>query len=174
MNNSQIRLIQIAARAAGLRTKYSDARYRVLLSQYKRSGGGQVTSCKHLSNSQMEDFLAICESLGFRYQGKPDDYFRAKVAGRRDGIASYAQQRAIENLAGDLGWNKKQMDGFISKMTKTRTANLVELTPAEAAKIIEGLKNIFSRPLGKKYSSLTELKRDMEVRTNDKKTSQAG
>ena len=73
LNNSQIKLVQVAVRAAGLRGKGFDGRYRLLLGQYHQPNGQPVTSCKQLNNWQIDDLLAICESHGWRCPGKADD-----------------------------------------------------------------------------------------------------
>ncbi len=169
-SKQQIRLINMAAREVGLRTKQSDKRYYMLLGQYKQSNGRMATSCKQLNNSQIEDFLAICESLGWRYPGKAQDHFREKVAGRDESAASFAQQSTIFKLAGDLGWMDNNLAGFVKKMTKERTASVADMSKAEASKIIEGLKNILGRERGRKYSSVTEVQKEMEVVTDGKKT----
>jgi len=105
LNKDQIKLVQTAVRAAGLRTKYCEGRYRLLLGQYRQPGGSPVTSCKQLNNSQLEDLLAICEANGWRMPGKPDDFYRSKINNESD-IASFAQQSAIRKLADDLSWNE--------------------------------------------------------------------
>jgi len=154
LNNDQIKVVQIAVRAAGLRHKDSDGQYRLLLSQYKQPNGSHVTSCKQLNNSQMEDLLAICESMGWRYPGKAENYFRQKIA-HDTGLASYAQQSAIKKLAGDLGWNFKQLSGFVFKITKHRVDSTVTLSPGEAYAIIEALKSMFLRNIGMDPKAVT-------------------
>lgn len=152
----------MAVKEAGIRQSKADGRYRFLLSQYKQPSGCSVKSCKQLNNSQLEDILAICESHGWQMPGKPADYFRKKVESGTDS-ASFAQQEAIRYLAGDLGWDERNLAGFISKMTNERTLHVLSITPVEAWRIIEGLKAILSRKTGKKYNSLAQAKEDMEV-----------
>lgn len=163
LNNSQIKLVQTAVRAAGLRTAKFEGRYRLLLGQYKQPNGSPVTSCKQLNNSQLEDLLAICESHGWQMPGKPEDFYRQKVKSHGE-YASFAQQAAIRHLAGDLGWNDRQLAGMLERMTGGDVANLAALTSGAAYKIIEALKAMFSRESGKKYKTLNEIKEDMESR----------
>lgn len=174
LNNQQIKLVQIAAKAAGIRPKGFDGRYRMLLGQYKRPDGSVVTSCKHLNNFQLEDFLAICESHGWSYPGKDKNFYRKRVANKYKN-ASFAQQSAIKHLAGDLGWNDYQLAGFIKRMTEKNgwfIQDVASLMPAQAYKIIEALKSILTRKTGKDYSDLKDIQKDMEV--SNGKTRQVG
>lgn len=170
-NKQQIRLVQIAVKQARIRTPQGDGQYLLLLSQYKQSNGRAVTSCKQLTNSQIEDLLAICESLGFRHPGKPEDFYRKKVMEQDEAFASYAQQSAITKLAEDLCWSAEHLKNFINKMTDGCTDRIALLTPSQAYKVIEGLKAILSRQTGTKYDSMQDAKKDMEVH-NDKPQSQ--
>ena len=163
LNKLQIILVQMAVKQAGIREPKADGRYRLLLAQYKQPNGSPVKSCKQLNNSQLEDMLAICEAHGWRMPGKQEDFFRKKVE-TSGNYASYAQQQAIKHLAGDLGWNERNLSGFVILMTNERAANIAMLTPKEAWKIIEALKAILGRATGEKYNSLTQVKNDMEVK----------
>lgn len=169
LNGSQIKLVQTAVRAAGLRTKQFEGRYRFLLSHYIQPNRSPVTSCKQLNNSQLEDLLAICESLGWRMPGKPENYFRLKVATKSQ-YASFAQQQALKHLAGDLGWNDIQLEGMLKRMTGGFATNVSGLTPGHAYNIIEALKAMLGREKGVSYSNLKEVQEDMEVK--DGQTSQ--
>ena len=141
LNNDQIKLVQTAVRAAGLRGKdIPDARYRMLLGQYKLFRDRKVTSSKQLNNWQLEDLLAICESLGWRIPGKPETYFRDKVRESECGLASRAQQEAIKKLADDLTWSVYQLEGFIEKFSLKRVKHLDELSVNQAHGTIEALK----------------------------------
>lgn len=172
-NKTQIKLIQIAVRQAGIRTpgNTSEGRYHLLLGQYKQPNGRPITSCKQLNNSQVDDLLAICESLGFRHPGKPEDFYRKKVMEQDSAFASYAQQSAIQKLADDLCWSPEYLRNFIRKITSVDytglndcgTNRLALLTPEQAYKVIEGLKAILGRQTGQSYNSMQEVKNDMEV-----------
>ena len=157
----QIRLIQTAVRAAGLRTESDDGRYRLLLRQYLQSNGQLATSCKQLNNWQIDDLLAICEAQGFRMPGQAEDYFRRKAA-KRHGAASFAQQAAIKHLAEDIGWADYHLAGFIGRMTQQCKRGLDGLTQDEAFKIIEGMKAIIGRTAGKQYTNLNQVKDDFK------------
>jgi len=173
LNKSQIILLQTALRAAGLRGKNAEGRYRLLLSQYLQSSGGKCTSSKQLNNSQLDDILAICEAHGWQCPGKAKDYFRNRYSAKFD-LASYAQLEAIDHLRGDLGWDGIQLAGMINRMTKGNKIDLKELAPREAYKLIEALKAIIGRQKGKKYTDLNEIRDDFEGVTDDKITSQVG
>jgi len=80
LNKQQIILIQMAVKQAGLRTSRQDGRYRLLLAQYRNPRGKPITSCKELNNSQIDDLLAICESMGWRHPDKKPDHYRKKIA----------------------------------------------------------------------------------------------
>ena len=160
LNNKQIKLIQTAARAAGLRDGDDDSQYYLVLGQYLQSNRQKVNSCKQLTNYQMDDFLGICESMGWRCPGKTSNYYRLKA---RDDHASYAQRAAIKRLAEDLGWCMDDLKGFVWRMTNHRTSELAELFPLEAGEIIEALKDMFGRVAGKHFSTLSEIAEEMEA-----------
>lgn len=170
LNNKQIKLVQIAIRKAGIRTKDSDGRYRQLLAQYKQSNRKPVTSCKQLNHSQLEDLLAICESYGWRCPGKAADHFRQKIkkSTYSTGIASFAQRHAIKEMAGDLGWNELQLNGMLRRMTGKITS-ITELKTGQAYKVIEAMKAMLSRQMGVSYSNVNEIKKDFEGAKDGKK-----
>jgi Bacteriophage Mu, GemA protein len=162
LNNNQIKLVQTAVRAAGLRDKTGDQRYRILLGNYKQPNGDVVTSCKQLNNWQLDDLLAICESLGWQYPGQRRAYYRNRSK-TRGNTASFAQQSAIAYLSGDLGWNNKQLSGMVERQTAGRIEHAQQLRADEAHGLIEALKNILSRETGKDYKNLKEVQQDMEA-----------
>jgi len=174
LNKDQIKLVQTAVRAAGLRGKGFDGRYRLLLGQYLTPAGKKCTSCKDLNNSQLTDILAICESLGWRYPGRAANYFRRKLTETvyGDGSASFAQQWAIQKLAEDLGWDDKQLAGMIERMAEGSYGYVAALSPQQAHGIIEALKSMFGRAAGKDYKNLKEIQTDMEVKNGQ--TSKVG
>jgi len=163
LNNKQIKLVQMAVRAAGIRSKHADGQYRLLLAQYKQSDGRPVNSCKQLNNWELEDLLAICESQGWQCPGKEPGHFRRKVAGSQvtGRYASFAQQSAIQKLAGDLGWADYQLAGMVKRMTKGAKTNIASLSAAEAYRIIEALKAMFSRERGKRLNTLKDVEREV-------------
>ena len=153
-NASQIKLMQTAARAVKLR---ETGHYYLLLGQYHQSDGTPAASCKDLNQAQITDFLAICESLGWRLPGFADDHFRA-ASSRQNDCASIAQQAAIIHLAENLGWHPDvQLAGMIRRMTFHEKFNVSQLDPREAHKLIEALKSMFERASGQKYASLEEM-----------------
>ena len=167
LNNNQIKLVQVAIRSAGLRTKYCDGRYRLLLARYCQPNGSSVKSCKQLNNWQLDDLLAICESLGWRYPNKSDDYYRQKVRDNQltDGL-SMAQLNAIGFLSGDLGWDEIHLNYFLKKMTGQDAA--VKLSKMQAFGVIEALKAMYGRKEGKDYKNLKEIQKDTEVSNGQK------
>ena len=163
LNNSQIKLVQTAVRAAGIRGKGFDGRYRLLLGKYTQPNGRAVTSCKQLNQYSMEDFLAICESHGWQMPGKAATFYRDKVAAAGFGeYASDAQQAAIKNMAGDLGWNERQLGGLIKRITGGEKNLTPELSPKQAWVIIEALKKMLSRKDGKDYKDVNDVKNHYE------------
>jgi hypothetical protein len=161
-NNEQIKLIHIAARAAGLINETGDGRYRMVLRQYLTHGHMPARSCKDLNNSQIDDFLAICESLGWRYPGKSDTYCRDRAAVSKDGNhVSYAQKQAIDHLAGDLGMTggigRDCLAQFNLRMTKQRTGEIDLLTRKEAYIIIQALKAILERHDERTYDNCKDI-----------------
>ena len=153
----QIKLIQTAVRAAGLRDGLSDGRYRLVLAQYKRSDGTACGSCKDLNNWQVDDLLAICEGLGWRHPGKPEDYYRSRT---RQANGSYwatpGQSAAIQMLAGDLGWTEANLNGMIARMTHQRSDCLTLLTRADGYVMIEAMLAMLSRRDGQNYKTLAD------------------
>lgn len=165
MTKDQIKLVQIAVKAAGIRSPSSRSkagppqndRYHFLLRQYKQPSGSPVKSCKQLNNSQLEDLLAICESHGWRMPGQPEDFYRKKIAAEY-GLASFAARSGIRHMAKDLGWTPEHLDNFARKMTGFNLITIDELKPVEAYKIIEALKVMFNRNNGTNYKTIKEIK----------------
>lgn len=169
LNKQQIKLVQVAVGKAGVRLPKDDSRYRLLLSQYKRSDGSAVTNCKQLTRPQLEDILAICEALGWRHPGKEIDFYRKRVD-KGAGGSSFAQQAAILKLTEDLGWTAQGRETFILRMTDHRAKSVTVLSTQEASQIIEGLKAILSGRTGRTYKDLSEVKDDfMESVKDDQK-----
>jgi len=165
LNKEQIKLVQTAARAAGLRDGQQDGRYRLLLRNYRQYNGCQVNTCKQLNNRQLDDFLAICESMGWRHPDHSETHFRDRAAAADEDSVSYAQIQAIDYLCGDMGWTKIHLGNFINKMTKDRTGEPFCLSNREAYNLIEALKAILCRKDGAEYKSLgdiTEQYRDVK------------
>ena len=173
LNKQQIKLLQTAVRAAGLRDEEDDGRYRLLLGQYRGPGGKPVTSCKQLHSSQLEDILAICEAMGWRYPGKSASFYRDRVASRGL-LASFAQQAAINRLKDELGWEGYDLTGMIKRMTGERVKFVGQLKPDEAYKMIEAMREMFGRKVGKKYNKLQDVQRDTEVAANGEETRKIG
>jgi hypothetical protein len=152
----QIKLIQTAARAAGLRNGKQEDRYRMVLAQYR------VKSCKDMTNAQIDDFLAICEALGWRYPGKSETYCRDRAKAAADGrYASYSQIEAISHLAGDLGFTpvgNSCLAKFIDRMTAGRVDTKEQLTRDEAYCVIEAMKAMLQRRDGIKYKDCKQIK----------------
>lgn len=161
LNRDQIKLVQCAARGAGLRgDKYSpDGRYYLLLGQYKQRTGKPVDSCKQLTRAQMEDFLAICESMGWQHPGKEPNHYQKLIA-RQDTLDRYlatdGQKAAIKALAGDLGMNIEQLKRFLERQTKGACDSLDLLTGQYAWRMIEALKAMLGRRDHTHYSTLAE------------------
>ena len=165
-------MLQTAVRAAGLRGRSSaqENRYRLLLGKYLQSSGAKVTSCKQLNNSQLEDLLALCESLGWRMPGVRETWFRDKAVRNVDGdIASYAQQQAIRYLAGDLGWADNNLVGLICKITNGSCEGVEQLSSRQAWATIECLKSMLGRQKGKEYKTLKDVRDDAERNVTDGK-----
>jgi hypothetical protein len=156
LNRQQVKLLQIAVKAAGLRTKESEGRYRMLLGQYKQPSGKPVTSSVQLNRHQFEDILALCEAMGWSYPGKDAKHYRNLVYSKYD-TASLGKQGAIKNMAGDMGWKDEHLAGFIKRMTHQAKDNVCELSPYEADRVIEALKQILGRRDGRQYTSIDDV-----------------
>lgn len=139
LNQNQIKLLQTALRAAGLRGA-DETRYRLLLSHYR------VASSKQLTQVQLDDLLAICEGLGWCRPGYAPDHYRRKTLGASaSGLASTPQRQAIRHLAGDLGWDADQLAGLIRRLTGQSARLIEQLTNREAYNLIEAMKAMVNR-----------------------------
>lgn len=178
LNKLQIKLVQMAVKQAGIRQPKCDGRYRMLLGQYRQPNGSPVTSCKQLNNWQLEDLLAICEAHGWRLPGKEETHFRDKVAKSvHSDIASFAQQSAIKNLSGDLGYSDEHLANFLRRQTggigsDTAVSSVCSLSHRQAWGVIEALKIIIGKETGKRYSNLNDIKEDFSKEATDGKACQ--
>ncbi len=128
----ELKLIHMAYRQAGL----DEEQYRMVL----RSVAG-VESAKALSQTDLENVMAVFEDSGFRHAGKPEDYWRMKVALR----GSYCGARLvvkIETLAAD---QKYDLAGLCRRVSKDRVSRVDKLSPREGLAMIEMLKAIGAR-----------------------------
>jgi len=157
LNADQIKLIHVAVKAAGM----NNARYRLLLTQYTQANGARVKSCKQMNNRQVDDLLAICESLGWRHPVKPENFYRQKVQRDNHGMSdtpSFAARSAVLHLAEDLGWGKQGLKQMIDRITKGRTDSLSLMTHREIYNLIEASKAMISRLDKKAYKTLTQIR----------------
>lgn len=150
---NQIRSLQIAARQVGLRCGKDDGRYKLLLMQYKEPHGRGCQSCKELNQTQYEDFMAICESMGFVHFSGDKRHYRDKRDSRGD-CKSFAQLEAIKAMASDLGWDSEHLQAFCVKMGK---APLTYLSGVDAGKIIEALKAMIGRRDNTHYTRVADV-----------------
>lgn len=158
LSPDQIKMIQIAVRAAGIRTAKFEGRYRMLLGQYRQPNGQPVDSCKQLNHEQFEDICAICESHGWQHPDFAPDHFR-KLRADRGEFASYGQRAIIDCLYKDLGWTIENLKGFIEKTTKGEKQIPSELSTREASEIIEALKAILGRKDGRQYKTIEDVRK---------------
>lgn len=161
LNKKQIQLVQMAAKGAGLRgDKYSpDSRYYLLLRQYKQSNGQPVTSCKQLTRDQFEDFLSICESMGWQHPAHGPRYYQNKkkwYCNHTESIST-AQAECIRHLAGDLGMTTENLKKFCLRMTNNLYDSLTLMSADYAWNIIEALKAMLSRRDQKKYKAVADV-----------------
>jgi hypothetical protein len=172
LNKGQIQLIQVAVRAAGIRGEVGDKRYRLVLAQYTKPSGGPCTSSKDLDPQQMEDLLALCESMGFRMLGKSATCCRDKVAMRAiDGHrASAGQQAGLRHLYQDLGWHDYQFRGFVDQFTQGRCKSELTLTRQDAWGLTEAMKAMLLRQTGIKAKNLKDIQTSMEAINDGKET----
>ena len=160
LNPQQIKLVQMAAKGAGIRTPGFDGRYRMLLGKYLQPNGKPVTSCTQLTRENLEDFLGICESMGWQHPGKSPTFYRDNIRQYArhgsDGI-SYAQAECIRHLAGDLGMTDENLKTFIGRMTKGLYDSLTVMSNYYAWQIIEALKAMLGRRDGKQYETVADV-----------------
>jgi len=128
----ELKLIHMAYRQAGLEEEH----YRMIL----RNVAG-VESAKLLSQTDLENVMAVLEDSGFRHAGKPADYWRSKVA-LRGSICGERMVRKIEDLAAG---QKYDLAGLCRRVSAERVARVDKLMPREAYQLIEALKAICAR-----------------------------
>ncbi len=150
---NQVRSLQIAAKQVGLRSGKDDGRYKLLLMQYKQPTGKPCQSCKELNQTQYEDFMAICESMGFVHYSGDERHYRDKRESRGDG-KSFAQMEAIKAMATDLGWDAAHLQEFCAKMGGVP---LTYLSGADAGKVIEALKAMLGRRDKTHYARVSDV-----------------
>ena len=136
MTKDQIKLIHVAKGKAGL----SEEQYRMMLRNL-----GNVDSCKDLTNETFEDCMAFLEDCGF-----PGDKWRNTVINR----GSFANSRAVwfirqlyiqYEAAREPHEPYYNFRGLVGRMSKDRTFDPSRLTPAEAYKLTEALKQMIQR-----------------------------
>ena len=163
LSKKQIKLVSMAARAAGLRGgKFSnDNRYYLLLGQYTQPNGHPVTSCKQLTRDNLEDFLGICESLGWQHPKHGPNHYQNKKRWYSNDITngvSDAQAECIRKLAGDLGMHEENLKKFFVRMTENNIDNFACMSNTQAWKITEALKAMLSRKDGVDYKTIADVK----------------
>jgi len=128
----QLKLIHLAYRQAGLEEEH----YRMVL----RSVAG-VASAKDLTQGGFEDCMAVFEDSGFRDQGKPESYWRDKVATRAAACGDRMARKIAELSAGQ----PYDLAGMCKRFSGGRVACVEMLRPREAWNLIEALKAIQTR-----------------------------
>ncbi len=135
----EYRLLHLAVRQAGLEEEH----YRMIL----RNVAG-VESSKELTQVDLENVMAVLEDSGFRHVGKPEDYWRSKVA-MRGSICGERMVKKIEELAAG---QKYDLAGLCRRVSEDRVARVDKLRPREAYRLIEALKAIVQRAAGEQTS----------------------
>ena len=128
----QLRLLHLAARQAGL----DETDYRLVL---KNCAG--VASSKNLDQAGFEDVLALFEERGYRDAGKPEDYWRSKVA-TRGSLCGARMEFKINELAGKQTY---ALSGLRRRFSNERTERVDRLSSGEAYRLVEALKEIIER-----------------------------
>ena len=131
----ELRMIHLAYRQAGL----DEEQYRMVL----RSVAG-VASAKELSQIDLENVMAVFEDSGFRHAGKPDDYWRMKVAMR----GSFCGARMAHKIEGLAAGQKYDLAALCRRVSKDRVCRVDKLSPREGLAMIEMLKAICGRAAG--------------------------
>jgi len=98
-------------------------------------------STKSLSNIGMENVMAIIEQRLDEQHQAPGTYWRDTVA-RRTGLASRPQVKAIRELAAQSPY---PLDNSCMKFSDGRHTEPERLTPIQAQKLIEMLKDVAAR-----------------------------
>jgi len=165
LNRKQIKLVHVARKAAGL----DEGRYRLLLRQYRDASGRPLESCRQMTNRQMDDFLAVCEAMGWRHPGMPEDYYRRRTAELypTDDSPSFALREAMRHLAEDLGWGPEGLKKMIDRMTRARTDVVSQMTAREAWAAVEAMKSMLERRDKKTYRTLHEAAHAYSAREGD-------
>jgi hypothetical protein len=128
LNSKQLTNVHIAVKQLGL----TDDAYRMIL----RNVAG-VGSAKDLGNVTFEDVMAVLEDNGFRQFGKPENYWRAKVATRGTSAGS---RMAFKVRELHQRFDRYPLDALCRRFSQGRTDQVDRLYPKEAWQLIEMLK----------------------------------
>lgn len=129
----QLRLIHLAYRQAGL----AESHYRLILQNV-----AGAASAKDLTQPAFEDVMSVLEDSGFRETGKPEDYWRSRVATR----GSLCGPRMVHKIMSLRGCNPKYpLPALCQKVSGGRVSRIDRLTPLEAYALVEMLKAIAER-----------------------------
>lgn len=134
----QLKLVHVAARQAGL----NDAQYRTLLRSV-----AEVESSRQLAQADFEDVMAVLEDLGFVDSKNGAGYWRRKVEQRGRRGNERMVHKINELCQGGQG-GRYPLESMVRRFSGDRTADVEQLTPREAWKLIECLKAIVARDGG--------------------------
>ena len=130
--NLELKMVHVAARQAGL----GEEQYRMVL----RNAGG-VASSKELTQAGLEDVMSVFEDGGFRHQGKPENYWRNKVAMR----GTFCGDRLAHKIAELAARQQYALEGLCRRVSGERVGIVARLTPREALNLVELLKAVIER-----------------------------
>jgi phage gp16-like protein len=100
-----------------------------------------VESSKDLGNAEVEEVMAVLESMGFRHQGKHETYWRDKT----ERAARYANERVVRKIEELAQESRYALDAMCRKFSNNRTCHPGKLTPREAWMLIEMYKTANAR-----------------------------
>ena len=126
----------IAIQKARRQLQLNDAQYRTLLKNVAR-----VESSKDLDNAGVEDVMAVFEDMGFQQHPAGPTYWRDKVAAR----GNRANARMVQKIEMLAGQQRYCLPALCERFSGGRAQTPIDLTPAEAWKLIEMLKSAAAR-----------------------------
>jgi hypothetical protein len=147
ITRKQVQIVQIARRQVEKisRGVFDSTAYQIALCNcgVRADHSGRCSS-KNLTQAGFEKLMAIFESMGYREPGGDPEHWRKRNSART-GLATTRQVREIRRLAPR---QKYPVSAICQRVSNNTHSEPEQLTMAQAAKLIEGLKSIIGRNAG--------------------------
>lgn len=146
ITGKQVQILQIARRQVERISQgaFDEDAYQLALRNCgvkPDAGQGGRCSSKQLTQAGFERFMSLMEDMGFRDASDDDQHWRRRNS-QRTGYATSRQVHEIRKLA---PLQKYNLQSLCQRASNNQHTTPEQLTVAQAAKLIEGLKAITSR-----------------------------